>query len=94
MPFGFADDAIVNILRSLIGQENIDGCLKTFDVILQRVTTVERGVLCAIANQKEMERRADIRHKEILSLFEQIGVRPKSDTAALLEHRTTNGVTQ
>ena len=84
-----AMDGVTAILRNLIGQKNIDDVMQTFEVIKTGVLTLNAGINSIMLAQREMERRADIRHKEILSLFAQLGVRPKSDTAAEIEHRIT-----
>lgn len=80
-----AMDGLTSLIKNLIGAENLQMVMGQFEEIRQHGVNLNAGINSILLNQRTMETNAAKRHAEIISLFEQIGVRPKPEAAALPE---------
>lgn len=74
-----------SLLRNMIGEENFQNIFRQFEEIRQHGININAGINTIIQNQKMMELNAMQRHAQLMECFEQQGVRPIPDAAAIPE---------
>lgn len=80
-----AMDGLTSLIRNMIGQDNLNMVMGQFEEIRQAAINVSAGINTILRNQQMMELNAAKRHAEVLELFDQMGVRPIPEAAAIPE---------
>ena len=63
-------DGMSSLIRNMIGQENIDQVMIAFEQIRDATVNINAGVNTILQNQKVAEHNAQLRHMQLLELFE------------------------